>query len=128
MDGADDGAREAGAWEAGARAAQPPWPDAPCPPWCTREHAADDHPEDRYHQSEPTLLPVVAGSGDTVPVTASLRPLTLAVRIGRYADDDRTWLVIEALEAPRPRMVLAAEAARALVRGLLDQLDALDSG
>lgn len=121
MSGGDDGARSAA-----ARAARPPWPEPTCPPWCTRTHTADDHPEDRYHQSEPSILPVVAGTGDTVPVTRSLRALTLAVRVGRYADDDRTWLVVEALDEPQPRLVLAADAARVLLQALGEQLAALD--
>lgn len=120
MSGVGEGARRAG-----PRAARPAWPGEPCPPWCTREHTAGDHPEDRYHQSEPSILPVVAGSGDTVPVTASLRPLTLAVRLGRHSGDDRTWLVVEALEEPRPRIVLTADAARLLLGALVEQLDAL---
>lgn len=119
MSGGDDGARAAA-----DRTARPPWPGEPCPPWCTRAHAPDDHPEDRYHQSEASLLPVVAGSGDTVPVTASLRPLTLVVRAGRY-DGGRTWLVIEATEDARPRMALTVDAARALAEALQVQLDAL---
>ncbi len=110
---------------AAAQAGRPPWPDGRCPPWCTREHAADDYPEDRYHQSEPALLPVVAGPADTVPVTASLRPLSLVVRAGRHDDDDRTWLVVESAEAARPRIVLTVEGARSLAGALLDQVDAV---
>lgn len=120
MSGGDDGARAAA-----TRAARPPWLDEPCPPWCTRAHAADDHPEDRYHQSEPSIVPVVAGAADAVPVTTSLRPMTLAVRLGRYVGDDRTWLVIEPLEDVQPRMVLAADGARALLQALGGQLAAL---
>lgn len=112
MSGGDDGARAS-------------WLDGPCPSWCVREHAEDDHPEDRYHQSEPSILPAVAGSGDTVPVTASLRSLTLAARAGRYADDDLTWVVVESLEDQQPRMVLTADTARRLVRALRTQLAAL---
>lgn len=120
MTGRDDGAPAAG-----ARAARPPWLAEPCPPWCTRAHAADDHPEDRYHQSEPSIVPVVAGAADAVPVTTSLRAMTLTVRLGRYAGDERTWLLIEPLEDLRPRMVLAADDARALLQALHGQLAAL---
>lgn len=112
---------------AAAQAGRPPWPDGRCPPWCTREHAADDHPEDRYHQSEPALIPIVAGPADTVPVTASLRPLSLVVRAGLHHDDDRTWLVVEPAEAAQPRMVLTVEGARSLAGALLDQLDTVSS-
>ncbi|HWJ08411.1 MAG TPA: hypothetical protein VNS46_03490 [Nocardioides sp.] len=120
MSGGDDDARGAA-----ARAAWPSWAGGPCPPWCVREHGEDDHPEDRYHQSEPSILSVVAGTGDTVPVTASLRSLTLAVRTGRYAGEELAWLVVEALEGPQPRLLLTADAARALARGLHEQLAVL---
>lgn len=113
-----------GAQETTGRAARPPWPDGRHPPWCSRDHDTADHPEDGYHQSEPLLLPVVAGAADTVPVTASLRPLTLVVRAGRY-EEERAWLVVEAEEEPRPRMALTLEAARALAAALLAQLDTL---
>lgn len=101
------------------------WLTEACPPWCTREHAEGDHPEDRYHQSEPSILTVVAGPGDAVPVTASLRPTTLALRAGRHLDDDLTWVVIESLEEPLPRLVLTADAARDLARALREQLTEL---
>jgi hypothetical protein len=35
------------------------WPAEPCPQWCTRRHADDDHPDDRYHDSAPTTAPIV---------------------------------------------------------------------
>lgn len=115
MSGGDEGARVS-------------WLTEACPPWCAREHAEDDHVEDRYHQSEPSVLTVVAGPGDTVPVTASLRPTTLALRAGRHVGDDLVWLVIEALDDPLPRMALTTDAARGLARALRDQLTDLAGG
>lgn len=101
----------------GARAS---WLGGPCPPWCVREHAETDHPEDRYHQSEPTILAAVAGSGDTVPVDDSLQPLTLVVRVGQYTDG-APWLLVEHAEGRHPRIVLTPESARALAAALLEQ-------
>lgn len=103
---------------------RPSWLDESCPAWCTREHREEDHPDDHYHQSEATVVPAVAGPGDTVPLTASLTATTLGVRVGRHVGDDLTWLVVEALEAPRPRLVLTAESAGALHRALEAQLAA----
>jgi hypothetical protein len=119
MSGADDTARPA--------TVRPSWQAAPCPPWCAREHTENDHPEDRYHQSEPSIVAAVAGAGDVVPLPSSLRPVSLAVRAGRYADDELTWLVVEPLEARAPRMVLTREAAAALLRGLQEQLTGLEA-
>ncbi|MCX6401635.1 MAG: hypothetical protein NTX33_17115 [Propionibacteriales bacterium] len=100
----------------------PTWLDEPCPPWCVRDHEEDDHPEDRYHQSEPSLFVGVAGSGDQVPVTASLAPLTLGIRLGCHVGEARAWVVIESLETRHPRMVLTEEAAAALRQALEHQL------
>lgn len=69
-------------------------------------------------------MPAIAGSGEAVPLTASLEATTLGVRMGRHVGDDVTWLVVEALEAPRPRLVLTAESAGALHRALGSQLAA----
>ncbi len=100
----------------------PTWLDEPCPPWCVRDHEEDDHPEDRYHQSEPSLFAAIAGSGDQVPMTASLAPLTLGIHLGRHVGETRAWVVIESLETRHPRMVLTEEAAVALQQQLEHQL------
>ena len=63
-------------------------------------------------------MPAVAGSGEAVPLTATLEATTLGVRVGRHLGEELTWLVIEALEAPRPRLVLTVESAVALHRAL----------
>lgn len=98
----------------------------PCPPWCTREHSDDDHPEDGYHQSEPTIVAVVAGSGDTVPVSASLLPMTLVVRVGQYPDGP-PWVLVEPTEGRHPRIALTPESAQSLAAALLRQADALET-
>lgn len=108
-------------WQVTGRST-PTWLDEPCPPWCVRTHREDDHPEDRYHQSEPSLFAGVAGDGDQVPMTASLSPMTLGVRLGRHVGEAAAWVVIESLESRHPRLVLTAEAAVALRQGLEHQL------
>lgn len=105
----------------------PTWLDGPCPAWCVRVHLEDDHPEDRYHQSEPSILAGVAGAGDQVPMTASLRPLTLGVRLGRHIGDGGVWLTIESLEAPQPRLVLTDATAQDLLQRLAQQLSLLSA-
>jgi hypothetical protein len=105
----------------------PTWLDEPCPAWCAREHREDDHLEDRFHQSDPSIFPAVAGAGEAVPLTASMGALTLGIRLGRQVGDDRTWLVIESLDERRPRTVLTHETARALHRHLAHQLALADA-
>lgn len=100
----------------------PTWLDEPCPPWCVRTHLEDDHPEDRYHQSDPSFFTGVAGDGDQVPMTASLNPVTLGVRLGRHVGEAGAWVVIESLESRHPRLILTAEAAVALRQRLEHQL------
>lgn len=109
------------------RSTEPTWLREPCPSWCAREHREDDHVEDRFHQSDPSFFPAVAGSGDAVPLSASMRALTLGIRIGRQVGDDRTWLVVEPLDEQRPRTVLTCETARALHHHLGHQLSLADA-
>ncbi len=100
----------------------PTWLTERCPAWCARTHREEDHPEDRYHQSEPALFPAVAAAADTVPVTASLRPMTLGVRLGRHLGAPLTWVAVESAEARQPRLVLTEESARVLLDELGRQL------
>ncbi|WP_408896238.1 DUF6907 domain-containing protein [Nocardioides sp. R1-1] len=96
----------------------PSWLDEKCPRWCARTHCEDDHPEDRYHQSEATIFTARAGAGDDVPLNATIRPLELCIRTGRYVGERETWIVIEALEAARPRLLVTEQSARDLLHHL----------
>lgn len=113
--------------ESGHNPALPTWLDEACPSWCTRDHRERDHPEDRYHQSDPTMVTVTAGDGATVPVTDSLETIDMLVLLGRYVGDPRTWLTIEPAERPAPRLVLTIASARALVGCIDDQLQRVAS-
>lgn len=103
------------------------WSREPCPAWCAREHEEGDHPEDRYHQSEPTYVPVLASRAPSVPVTSSLEALDLVVRVCRYDGDVLTWVAIEAAEHREPRLVLSLDSARLLLRDLAEQLGRYDA-
>jgi hypothetical protein len=107
----------------------PTWLTEPCPSWCARDHHEHDHPEDRYHQSLPSVVPAVAGSAVNVPVTSSLQALDLVIRLGRYVGEATDWLVIEAAEQREPRLVITADSARLLVHHVAGQLRRLgDAG
>jgi len=107
---------------AGGTPPAPTWLTEACPSWCAREHEEDDHPEDRYHQSEPSIAPVIASGQVTVPVTSSLETVDLLVRIGRYVGETTEWMAIEPLELVQPRLLLTVESARHLARHVVDQL------
>lgn len=47
----------------------PSWLHESGPRWCVRTHAEDDHEEDRFHQSEPALVPLVASRADSARYT-----------------------------------------------------------
>ncbi|WP_244931802.1 hypothetical protein [Nocardioides sp. W7] len=100
----------------------PSWLVEPCPPWCVREHREDDHPEDRYHQSQASHLPVVAGSTDTIPMTDSLEAVDVVVRRGRHLGEVVEWLAIESDDLRSLRLLLTVESATALTSALADQL------
>jgi len=103
----------------------PTWLDEQCPAWCARPHREDDHPEDRYHQSDPSIFPAVAGPGDQVPITASLSPTNLSIRVGRYVGEASAWIAVESLDEVQPRIVLAEPAAWNFCRHLEAQLGQL---
>lgn len=97
---------------------QPSWQQEPCPPWCVREHDEDDIALDRYHQGEPSVLPVLISTGPEEPRSATFESVDLTIRVGRYAGDLSDWVAIEPVQLTAPRMVLAAESADRLVQRL----------
>jgi hypothetical protein len=97
---------------------QPSWQREPCPPWCIREHDEHDIPLDRYHQGEPSVLPVLISTGPEEPRVATFEPVDLTLRVGRYAGEVVDWVAIEPVDLTVPRMVLAAESADRLAQRL----------
>jgi len=101
---------------------QPTWLREQCPGWCVRVHREDDHPEDRYHQSEGSVLPGVVATHPTIPLTASMEGLDLIIWAGRYVGESDAWLVIEPTERREPRLLVTVETAHGLVKQLAEQL------
>lgn len=100
----------------------PTWLTEQCPNWCVRDHREEDHPEDRFHQSEAAVVPVVAGDGgarDRPIVADSLNSTELTVRIGRHIGEAFTWLDMSPTEGRSPAMVLSRDSARSLARSIL---------
>lgn len=114
--------------EDGCDPARPVWLDEACPTWCTRDHREGDHPEDRYHQSEPSMVPLIASAGTTIDVVESLEAIDMLVLLGCHVGDTCVWLAVEPADRPAPRIVMTAESARSLVHSINDQLQRLSSG
>jgi hypothetical protein len=106
----------------------PTWLAETCPSWCVREHREQDHPDDRYHQSETSFVPVVAAVRDTVPIAASMRGIDLTVWMGQYVGESLVWMVIEP-DGPRtPRLILSAESAMSLSSEIAIQVTRVRKG
>jgi hypothetical protein len=106
----------------------PTWLTETCPSWCVREHHEQDHPDDRYHQSETSFFPAVAAARDTVRVTVSMRGMDLTVWMGQYVGESLTWVVIEPDEARTPRLILSAESAISLSNEIAARVTCLRGG
>jgi hypothetical protein len=111
----------------GDTAHSPTWLTEECPAWCAREHREHDHPEDRYHRSEPSIVPGIVAVRETVPVTDSLEGLDLIIWLGRYVGTTVTWLTIEPIERREPRLTMTTETARMLGYRVVEQTDRLSS-
>ncbi|HEY0890818.1 MAG TPA: hypothetical protein VGE38_14525 [Nocardioides sp.] len=98
------------------------WLREHCPAWCARAHEESDHPEDRYHQSEPCSFPILASVPPTVPIASSLQAVDMVVRVCRYPGELVEWIAVEAAEQRAPRLVLTTESARRLAECLAAQL------
>ena len=102
----------------------PSWLAEGCPAWCTREHHEDDHPEDRRHQSDGTLI-AVHESTTAIPV-GSARSVEVAAYLDQPVAEGTCWLRVESLDSPGMRLALTVESARSLtglLGGLLDRLE-----
>jgi hypothetical protein len=89
----------------------------PCPVWCRGDHAEDDHPDDRHHQSSTELVAVVTGSPMLEPEDQA-HPTSAAVRLVRRTGSDLTWVEAVSEEGPEVRLVITTESARRLVTTL----------
>lgn len=78
---------------------QPNWLTEECPAWCAGEHADQDHPSDRQHQSEQDWQPAIMLNRRLArdPAGAVRRDVEAAefcVVAFRYAGDWQTWVAV----------------------------------
>lgn len=101
------------------------WLDAPCPPWCQRDHHPDDHPEDRRHQGPGTAVRLEVATD--APARSETQVVETIAYADRPIDSATTWIRLEALESSDIRIVVTAESARALLGALATVIQSLDS-
>jgi hypothetical protein len=102
---------------------KPPWPPPGCPAWCTREHHAADHPEDRRHHGEAAFVPVIVTQPPTYDVVASEEWL---VHGHQGAGDDAIWVSIGSAETSGVSITVSLESAHRLCAGLESRLAELN--
>lgn len=115
-------------------AALPSWLDHPCPPWCVREHADDDHLEDRRHQSVEELLSVVrgdypgpeGGDHDLAPRPQQEWLVVAHAAAGRQAQPPVVWVHLGQEEGREVALDLTRDSARRLRDALSRCLDRLE--
>jgi hypothetical protein len=110
-----DGPEEGGTLDAHIRPGLAPGDT--CPVWCRKDHAEDDHPDDRHHQSAAELVAVVTGSPMLEPDELA-RPASAVARLVRRTGSDLTWVEVVSEEGPEVRLVVTVESARRLVATL----------
>lgn len=96
---------------------QPSWMAEACPSWCVRDHAEDDHPDDRRHQGGGIAVPAVV-AGEPVP-GASGEPLVLVVQLDQPVGTRTAWVRVEASEGAGPRLAVRASDAVELAAAIL---------
>ena len=96
------------------------WQSEPCPAWCTRRHADDDHPDDRYHDSAPTQVPAILLERDAAagPGRWSSAAGEITIITSRYVDGGDTITVIGREDLPDRQLSLTPEGAARLAEAI----------
>jgi hypothetical protein len=92
-----------------------------CPAWCRRRHRAEDHVEDRLHQSDPIVVPVVLGD-PRFGRDDGLRGESLVLRVVQGVDSALAWLEVVPEEGRSLQLLVTAESARRLLVAMDDLL------
>lgn len=94
---------------------RPSWLVGRCPPWCTRRHAEQDHPEDRLHQDDGVVVPVVVADPDPRKLRQVERASEIVLRRFREVDPTAvTWVAIREAEGVGVALTVSEESASRL--------------
>jgi hypothetical protein len=108
---------------------RPSWLLAPCPSWCAQPHTEDEAEDDRRHQSEGVVVPVVMLIQDVEEVGGlqghSKEAAEFVIVATACLDDPDIWIYIGEAEGSRQRLRVSVESVRRLMAALQRHLDAL---
>ncbi|WP_232678050.1 hypothetical protein [Nocardioides sp. R-C-SC26] len=99
----------------------PSWLDEPCPSWCARVHAEDDHPEDRIHRAPPVFVPGVLAQVDPDTLERVPEAGTLLVQRTQHLSDPTPWILVTETEDVGRQLLMSEQVARQLADALHDQ-------
>ena len=107
--------------------ASSPWPSGPCPSWCTRPHAEDDHPDDRAHTSDGVDVPAIERVTTFAPGGVAYRRAAIALQLGLHqvVGEETTW--VYSGDGERRGFEVGATDAREVARALLRLVSAIDA-
>lgn len=98
------------------------WQHDDCPPWCEGGHTESDHPDDRFHRSEGSAIPVITRRTAVVDnhLTHIVEATELKVGLSRAIGDAEIWVYLDA-EGDRG-FELSLESATRLISSLRSPL------
>lgn len=101
------------------------WQSEPCPAWCTQQHRDDDHPEDRFHDSVATRVPMVFAERDheAGPGRWAHTPGEISIVTSRHAETSDVVVFIGRDEHPGQELSLTPEGAARLAVAIARHLD-----
>lgn len=96
------------------------WQTEPCPPWCTQDHRDDDHPDDRYHDSAVTRVPVILIERDHAagPGRWEREAGEITIVTSRHADTAEVVTFIGRDDGPGQQLTLTPEGAARLAAAI----------
>lgn len=102
------------------------WQSEPCPPWCIRAHHDDDPPDDRFHDSATTQVPVIFAvrDHDAGPGRYTHEPGQVSIVTSRHVDSDDVVVFIGCEDNADQQLNLTVESSARLAGSIARHLDA----
>ncbi len=102
---------------------RPSWLEEECPAWCTRAHHEDDHPEDRYHQDDGTIVPSIVAVLECRTMRRVAHPEELVIQRSQWPNDPQVWVSVTATESSTHSLTVAIDCVPLLLTALRAGLD-----
>lgn len=102
------------------------WRSEACPSWCVKDHHDDDHPDDRFHDSAATRVPVIFAERDheAGPGRWAHVPGEISIITSQHVESSEVVVFIGREDHVDQRLNLSVEGAARLAEGIERHLDA----